>query len=161
MLPHDYQPKCLGWDNLPLVLMCRSRCWLCHGQLWPARGPVSKGRMSSRRNEADVRRREGMGNRASCYLLVLDSSIFWIPMDRWPWVYWDLLCPYRVCMLSLQSCPTLCDPMDCSPPGSSVHEIFQARILEWVAMPSSRSSWPGDQTCISFISCIGRWVLYH
>ena len=44
-------------------------------------------------------------------------------------------------------CPTLCDPMDCSPPGSSVHEILQARILEWVAIPSSReSSWPRDQT---------------
>ena len=39
---------------------------------------------------------------------------------------------------SLQSCPTLCDPMAYSPPGSSVHEIRQARILEWVAMPSSR-----------------------
>ena len=37
----------------------------------------------------------------------------------------------------LQSCPTLCDPMDCSPPGSSVHGILQARILEWVAMPFS------------------------
>ena len=39
--------------------------------------------------------------------------------------------------LSLQSCLTLCDPMDCSPPGSSVHGILQARILAWVAMPSS------------------------
>ena len=39
---------------------------------------------------------------------------------------------------SLQLCPTLCSPMDCSPPGSSVHGISQARILEWVAMPSSR-----------------------
>ena len=39
---------------------------------------------------------------------------------------------------SLQLYPTLCDPMDCSPPGSSVHGILQARILEWVAMPSSR-----------------------
>jgi len=39
---------------------------------------------------------------------------------------------------SLQSCSTLYDPMDCSPPGSSVHGILQARILEWVAMPSSR-----------------------
>ena len=39
---------------------------------------------------------------------------------------------------SLQSCLTLCDPMDCSPPGSSVHGIFQGRILEWVPMPSSR-----------------------
>ena len=41
---------------------------------------------------------------------------------------------------SLQSCPILCDPRDCSPPGSSAHEILQARILEWVAMPSSRGS---------------------
>ena len=41
---------------------------------------------------------------------------------------------------SLQSCPTLCDPIDCSPPGSSVHRILQARIPEWVAMLSSRGS---------------------
>ena len=45
-----------------------------------------------------------------------------------------------VCAKALQSCPTLCDPMDCSLPGSSVHGILQARILEWVAMPSSRGS---------------------
>ena len=46
-----------------------------------------------------------------------------------------------------QSCPTLCDPMDCSPPGSSVHEIFQARLLEWVAISfPSRSSQPRDRT---------------
>ena len=41
---------------------------------------------------------------------------------------------------SLQSCPILCDPIDYSPPGFSVHGILQARILEWVAMPSSRGS---------------------
>ena len=41
---------------------------------------------------------------------------------------------------SLQSCPILCNAMDCSPPGSSVHEILQARILEWVATPSSTGS---------------------
>ena len=63
---------------------------------------------------------------------------------------------------SLQSYPTLCDLMDCSPPGSSVHRILQARILEWIAMPSSRvSSQPKDGTRISYISCIGRRVLYH
>ena len=46
---------------------------------------------------------------------------------------------------SLQSCPTLCDPMDYSPPGSPVYAILQARILEWIAMPSSRgSSQPRD-----------------
>ena len=63
---------------------------------------------------------------------------------------------------SLQSCPTLCNPMDCSPRDSSVHGILQARILEWVTMPSSRgSSQPRDRTCVSYVSCIGRQVLYH
>ena len=77
-----------------------------------------------------------------------------------------------VCAKLLRSCPTLCDPMDCSPagfsvhgilpPGFSVHGILQARILEWVAIPSSTgSSPPRDQTCISYVSCIGRPVLYH
>ena len=55
---------------------------------------------------------------------------------------------------SLQSCPTLCDPTDYSPPGSSVHGILQARTLEWVAMPSSRaSSRPRDRTHDSCSSC--------
>ena len=50
----------------------------------------------------------------------------------------------------LQSCPTLCDAMDYSPPGSSVHGFLQARILEWIALPSSRrSSQPKDRTHIS------------
>ena len=54
-----------------------------------------------------------------------------------------------------QSCPTLCDPMDCSPPISAVHEIFQLRIMEWVDIfYSSGSSWPRDQTRVSCISCI-------
>ena len=54
----------------------------------------------------------------------------------------------------------LFNPTDCSPPGSSVYGIFQARILEWVDIPSSRgSSWPRDQTRVSCISCIGRWIL--
>ena len=43
-------------------------------------------------------------------------------------------------VLVTQSCPTLCDPMDYSPPGSSVHEIHQARILEWVVIPFFRGS---------------------
>ena len=53
---------------------------------------------------------------------------------------------------SHQSCPTLCDPVNCSPPGSPVHGIFQARVLEWVAMSSCRgSSWPRDWTCIPYV----------
>ena len=58
-------------------------------------------------------------------------------------------------VLVAQSCPTLCDPMDHSPPGSSVHRILQARTLEWVAMLSSRgSSQPRSWTSISCI--VGR-----
>ena len=56
----------------------------------------------------------------------------------------------QVCAESLQLCPTLCDPMGCSPLGSSVNGILQARILEWAAMPSSRgSSWSRNRTWVS------------
>ena len=59
-------------------------------------------------------------------------------------------------VLAAQLCLTLCDPMDCSSPSSSVHEILHARILEWVAMPFSRgSSQPRDQTQVSHI--VGRF----
>ena len=53
----------------------------------------------------------------------------------------------------VQSCLTLCDPVDCSTPGSSVHGILQARILEWVAISFSRGSpWPRDRTQVSCIA---------
>jgi len=59
-----------------------------------------------------------------------------------------------------QSCPILCDPMDCRLPDSSVHGIFQAKILEWVAISFSRGfSWPRDRTCISHTA--GQGSLYH
>ena len=57
-------------------------------------------------------------------------------------------------------CPAL-RPHGCSPPGSSVHRTFQARILEWVAVSSSRgSSWPRDRIHVPFISCNGRQMFY-
>ena len=64
------------------------------------------------------------------------------PLDRW----WPgCACTLKKKVLVAQSCLTLCDPMDCRPPGSSVHGILQARILEWVAVPFSRgSSQPRD-----------------
>ena len=67
----------------------------------------------------------------------------------------------HVCAKLLQSCLTICDPEDCSSPGSPVHGILKARKLEWVAMLSSRGSIrPRDRTCISYVCCTGRWVLY-
>ena len=62
---------------------------------------------------------------------------------------WVKMC----CSVLCQSYLTLCDPMDCSSPGSSVHEILQARILDWVAIPFSRGSFqPRDQTHVSHIA---------
>ena len=71
-------------------------------------------------------------------------------------------------MTSLRACVLSCfspirlfvtDSLDCSPAGSYVHGILQARILKWVTLPSFRgSSQPRDQTHISYVFCIGRWV---
>ena len=59
----------------------------------------------------------------------------------------------KVKVLIAQSCPALCNPIDYNPPGSSVHEILQARILEWVTIPFSRgSSWPRDPTQVFCIA---------
>ena len=66
-----------------------------------------------------------------------------------------------VCLCALL-CPTLCCPMDCRPPGSSVHGIFQVRLLEWNAISYSRgSSQSRDWTHFSGVSYSSRRILYH
>ena len=69
---------------------------------------------------------------------------------------------YRTCFCAQPlSHVRLCESMHCSLTDSSVHGIFHARLLEWVAMPFSRgSSWPRDRILIFYVSCIGRQVLY-
>ena len=82
--------------------------------------------------------------RRHCQLSELDGKVIPVPFSRG-----------RSCA---QLCPTLWDPVDSSPPVSSVQGISQARILEWVAILFSRgSSWTRDRTCIS---CIGRWIFF-
>ena len=89
------------------------------------------------------------------WILNDDQKTFLICGERWP----KLIHPKNLLWLVTKSCLTLCDPMGCSPPGSSVHGFSQVRILEWVAISYSKgSSWPRDQTCIS---CIGRQIPYH
>ena len=82
---------------------------------------------------------------------VFRPGIIYLP-KRLTWVC--LLSPWKhVCVLDAQSCPTLCKPKDCSPPGSSFHGILQATTPEWVAIPSSRgSSWSRDQTQVAHIA---------
>ena len=71
--------------------------------------------------------------------------------------------PHSVCTHAVaQACLTFCPSLDYNLPGSSVHGILQARILEWVAIPFSRgSSRPRDQTLVSYVSWVGRRVLYY
>ena len=89
------------------------------------------------------------------FLIAMVSSTWFIFYDTWKVVF-------ALCATSLQSCLTLCNSMDCSPLGSTVHGILQARILGHVAISSSRDSpQPRDLTYISYDSCIGRCVLYH
>ena len=72
---------------------------------------------------------------------------------------WGKTCPNK--RMRAQLCPALSNPMDCSPPGSSIYGIFQARILEWVAMPSFRGCYPPrDWTCISCVFCIGGRIFF-
>ena len=84
---------------------------------------------------------------APCSLLAFALSVdFTQPFSRlllhsdWTFSAHTTVCFRLQLLLCAQSCPTLCDHVNCSPPGSSVHEIFQARTLEWVAISYSRGS---------------------
>ena len=80
---------------------------------------------------------------------------------------WITLCileteHYKLTMCVLSHVQLFVTPWTCSSPGSSVHRIFQARILKWSAISSfRRSSWPRDRTHVSCVSCNGTWILYH
>ena len=87
-------------------------------------------------------------NRNLFNILISSISEIYCPLDLLPGVE----------VLVTQSCPTLCDPLNCSPLGASIHGILQARILEWVAIPFSKASfWPRDWTCLPHC----RQILYR
>ena len=80
------------------------------------------------------------------------------------WYFSKRSCPskltgMKVKMLVTQLCPTLCDPMDSSPPGSSVHGILQARILEWLAISLLQGIFPTQGLNLGLLHC--REILYH
>ena len=107
------------------------------------------------------------------FLFLIDFPIVSLEMqvlfclETEPWTKWPFIHPFQiycylcfVCVLSRSVMSDSLWTMDYSPPDFSVYGILQARILEWVAMPSpSGSPWPRDWTCISWVSCIGRQVL--
>ena len=104
---------------------------------------------------------------SSCLLTALSTVVFYLNLTNYPML---------LLLLAAQSCPTLCSPRDCRPPGSSVHGILQARILEWVAIPFSRGSsqsrdgtwvfciagrfltiWATTQGCSQMPFCLWSW----
>ena len=92
------------------------------------------------------------------HTLIFDCLISFLSLHKEPKFSFFKNKEMCVCV---QSYLTLCDPVNCSLPGSSVHGILQARMLERVAISFSRgSSWPRDWTCVSWISCIGRQILH-
>ena len=89
-----------------------------------------------------------LGSPFLCLHSWLNSPLFVTRRPETPGLMERDRCSFPVCVKSLQSCPTFGDPMDYGPPGSSVCGTFQARTLEWVAIPSSRESvQPTDRTC--------------
>ena len=100
--------------------------------------------------------------RSSCFVLwpLWPSSGLWSTT----FITESMISTSAICTVCVPAplCPTLFDLMDYSLLGSSIHGIFQSKILEWVAITYSRgSSWPRDWTHVSCASCIGRQVLYH
>ena len=99
----------------------------------------------------------------SCCCIKIWGLTPWLSPKPWPHSLHTLSLATRIrCCLVAKLCLTLCDQMDCSMLGSSIHGILQARILEWVGRLSSRGSSPSrGQTHISYVSWVGRWVLFH
>ena len=143
----------------------RAEAWhLCFRRGFPDRHkmaahPLSQaGRVQTSQRPQDASVQDGGGGPCAETLHSCSSH------RRTPWDSWKLPRPQQglgVCAKLLPLGPPLCDPMDCGPPDS-VHGLLQARLLEWVTVPSSRgSSRPGDQTRVSYVSCGGRQVRHH
>ena len=131
--------------------------WILTGACLPLATPVGKSHLREGANNQGDHSGGGDGvwaprsSGASGKLPVSSPSVFWCHSNPH--------CSACVHAQSFSHVWLFWDPKDCSPPGSSVHGISQARMLEWVAMPSSKgSSRPSDQT---LRSCTGRWVLHH
>ena len=128
LLNHGWK-KCIALNNLSWCLIYKHLSLTCVSFF---RAPVSTAPISSMKNQWLIHTMKTYSKRDVTERLSWSPS-FKIPTGK------------DVHAKSSQSCPALCDPIDCSPPGSSVHGILQARTLEWVAISSSRgSSQPRD-----------------
>ena len=127
---------------LDWIVMCNEKWIVCDKQRWPAQW-LDREKAPKHFTKPNLHYRKGHGH----YLVVCCWSDPLQLSESWGNHYLWEVCLMKVKVLVAQSCLTLCDPVDCSPSGPSVHGVLPARILEWVAMPFSRgSSQPRDQT---------------
>ena len=130
--------------------------------IWPSN--PTPGYISERNKNSNLKRYMQSGVHGNIIYSSQDmKQPKWPSADEWIRKMWYIhTVEWNSTRVRAQLCSTLWDPMDYSPPGSSVHGILQERILEWVALPSSRgSSWPRDRTHVCCISCSGGQILYH
>ena len=148
--PSPRVPPCI---RRPSVWSAGAHMWIpapaCHGWWELMAWAVCQGERQGRGSPCRWLSKGQVGEAPPCLGVPGATGHFW-------YIYlWRCdMCFGNLKGLAIQSCPTLCDPMDCNLPGSCVHGIFQARILEWVAIPFSRgSSRPRDRTQVSCIAC--------
>ena len=141
-------------------MLCEGECWVCLEKLlaWPLGRRVRTTHSFPGEALHFLPGRETFISVSSAHILMATKCVDFIPHQAILWLSRHQLHVRSVTQL----CPILCNPVDCSPPGSSVHGILQARILEWAAISFSRgSSWPGDGTRVPCVSCTGRGILHH
>ena len=143
-LPHPRSKKCLK-KNMPkwkVVLWLKYHMCIEHQDL--------RAHIRIQGSMYGEHRPKASGEKEVIRAAVPQETKTWAPCPLLPWsTITHLSC---VCV-HIQSCPTLCNPTDCSPPGSSVHGILQVGILEWIAIPFTRgSSLPRDWTRVSYIA---------
>ena len=153
---HTWEERKLKWD----FIRKWSRMW---SNTWQALTAREQKWILSLSNFGQFRECSWDQNTTCFYFLLIKHSFTFRNHGHLTKWMWSIMIMYAcTCAKLLQSCLTLCNPLDCNSSSSSVRGILQARILEWVDMPSFRGShWPRDKTHISYVSWIGRWVLYH
>ena len=141
----------INWNN-KLNVLCTvhfgyaNKCWVPAPKIRPFPGPAPSKLASNPLFQGPWLH---VFSSTLCVWFLSNKGFCWrlkkLIQERCIWHEEGSLCQMKQSALSAQACQTICDPMDCSPPGSSVHGTLQARIMQWVAIPFSRRVFPRSE----------------